>query len=282
MAFDGMERRIRWKTITERSAWMDNTSQHRSPMKNSFSVETIFLQNIIDLINWTLCTLNLSELPTRARHRHLREQTCFYTVSATDTMEGGLIKFWIFFSFFPLPFLAPPPRQAIRHDPATANPVELRNYRPAGHTLAPVVSGLFRFIGVCSFHREHRYYALEITRWCTMAVRIAGLLTLSFRKTNHRGSIETGLDRYRCVSMELWALRPPLGFYLFSRFISKIPSRRVYYTYNAGITFTRQPLHLLFGVDSRSNSRLSKVCAVRLEHSDLTRYYTSKLSIEVL
>lgn len=202
---------------------MDNTSQHRSPMKNSFSVETIFLQNIIDLINWTLCTLNLSELPTRARHRHLREQTCFYTWRIQ--WRGDWSNFEFFF-FFPPPFLL------LLHDkrsdtisPAAANPVKLRNYRPAG-TLWPVVSGLFRFIGVCSFHREHRYYALEITRWCTMAVRTAGLLTLSFRKTNHRGSIETGLDRYRCVSMELWALRPPLGsgFYLFSRFISKIPS----------------------------------------------------------
>lgn len=95
-----MERRIRWKTITERSAWMDNTSQHRSPMKNSFSVETIFLQNIIDLINWTLCTLNLSELPTRARHRHLREQTCFYTWRIQ--WRGDWSNFEFFFFFLPL------------------------------------------------------------------------------------------------------------------------------------------------------------------------------------
>lgn len=120
-----------------------------------------------------------------------------------DGYNGGGIDQILNFFFFPPPFLL------LLHDkrsdtisPAAANPVKLRNYRPAG-TLWPVVSGLFRFIGVCSFHREHRYYALEITRWCTMAVRTAGLLTLSFRKTNHRGSIETGLDRYRCVSMEL-------------------------------------------------------------------------------
>lgn len=129
---------------------MDNTSQHRSPMKNSFSVETIFLQNIIDLINWTLCTLNLSELPTRARHRHLREQTCFYTWRIQWRGDWSNFEFF----FFSSPFPPPPPRQAIRHDQSRGRqPSQITKLSTSGHTLA-------RRVWLVSF-----YWRLLVSPW---------------------------------------------------------------------------------------------------------------------
>lgn len=124
-----------------------------------------------------------------------------------------------------------------------------------------VVSGLFRFIGVCSFHREHRYYALEITWWCThhgcascWRVRFAKPSRLN---RNWVRSIRTAFP----WNYEHW----PPGFYLFSRFISKIPFRIVRYMYIHvhSVGALRCINRWIFRSDSRWNSWLSKVSTPR-------------------
>lgn len=84
------------------------------------------------------------------------------------------------------------------------------------------MSGLFRFIGVCSFQREHRYYALEIT--CCHACEL-DCRRVRFAKPS--GCIQSIQLRFHGIM----SIALASGFYLFSRFISKIPSLRVHYTY---------------------------------------------------
>lgn len=105
--------------------------------------------------------------------------------------NGGINQIANF--FFSPPFPASFADATIGGDPSAAVAIAPSNYKIIDRTalcLALAASyRLFRFIGVCSFQREHRYYALEIT--CCRACKLDCRARRSFRKTIELRSIDT-------------------------------------------------------------------------------------------
>lgn len=162
-------------------------------MKNSFTFRNNFLQNIIDLINFEALYSQFIGASTRERHRHLREQTFHVWFLRRIQWEGGIDQILNFF-FSPFRSILSR-RDTIRHDRIP------RSATRSNYEIIEQRGTLCCRVWLVSF-----YWRLLVSPW-TAILRIRDHVVVhhgcaswwtvdAFVSQNHRGSIETGFDRY--------------------------------------------------------------------------------------